>query len=58
MNADIFELLEQKIDLIVDRYQSLQRENLSLREELRSLASEREGIKHRIDAILKKLEEI
>jgi cell division protein ZapB len=58
MNADIFELLEQKIDLLLERHQALQRENLSLREEIRKLASEREGIKDRIDAILMKLEEI
>lgn len=58
MNSDIFELLEQKIDLLLERHQTLQRENLSLREEIRKLASEREGIKDRIDAILMKLEEI
>lgn len=58
MNTDLFDLLEEKIGKLIDKYQALQRENSTLQEENRRLLAEREGFKTRIDAILMKLEDM
>ena len=58
MNQELIELLESKINNIVEKYSALKAENARLAEELRRFSSEREGFKSRFDAILGKLEGI
>jgi FtsZ-binding cell division protein ZapB len=58
MNIELFELLEQKIGEIVEKYALVKEENSRLIEENRQLSVEREAFKSRIDAILGKLDGI
>lgn len=58
MNQELIEALENKIDDIVEKYSVLKAENARLNAELQRLASDREGIKSRIDAIIGKLDGI
>ena len=58
MNQELIEVLENRITEIVEKYSVLKKENASLSEEIQRLASEREGLKSRVDAILGKLEGI
>lgn len=58
MSTDLFDLLEEKIAKLIDKYQVLLRENLTLQEENDRLLAERETFKTRIDAILTKLEDM
>lgn len=58
MDAELFEVLEKRVESLLTAYQLLQRENLRMAEENRNLREERDGVKGRIDAILKKLEGI
>lgn len=58
MDADLFAQLELKIEILLDKYQSLRQEKLLLHQENERLLSERQGFKDRIDAILRKLEEM
>jgi len=58
MNQELIEVLENRINEIVEKYGALKTENASLTEEIQRLTSEREGLKSRVDAILGKLEGI
>jgi cell division protein ZapB len=58
MDNDIFQVLEQRVEDLLDRYLSLQREILDLREENGKLLQERNDLRVRIDGVLKKLEGI
>jgi cell division protein ZapB len=58
MNHELFETLENKVSILLDKYTSLKDENVRLVEEIQRLQADREGLKSRIDAILGKLEGI
>ncbi|MEA5115295.1 MAG: cell division protein ZapB [Geobacteraceae bacterium] len=58
MDSEIFDVLENRVEVLLGDYASLKRENVSLREEVRKLQQEREDFKARIDVILAKLEGI
>lgn len=58
MNIELVEVLEQKISDIVEKYTQLKEENARLTNEIQQFASEREGLKSRVDAILGKLDGI
>jgi cell division protein ZapB len=58
MNQQLIEVLEKKINEIVEKYSSLKEENALLNEEIKRLSDDREGIKSRVDAILGKLDGI
>lgn len=58
MNQELIEVLENKINDIVEKYGSLKEENARLHEEIKRLSTDREGIKSRVDAILGKLDGI
>lgn len=58
MNQELIEVLEKKINDIVEKYTCLKEENSRLNDEINRLSSDREGIKSRVDAILGKLDGI
>jgi len=58
MNQELIEVLEKKINDIVEKYSALKEENARLNEEIQRLSSDREGIKSRVDALLGKLDGI
>jgi len=58
MDTELLAALEGRIENLLAGYNSLKRENQSLREENSRLAEEREDFKARIDLILRKLEGI
>jgi cell division protein ZapB len=58
MNQELIEVLENKINDIMDKYSALKAENARLNEEIQRFRSEREGLKSRVDSILGKLEGI
>jgi len=58
MNQELIEVLEKKINDVVEKYIALKEENSRLNEEVQRLSSDREGIKARVDAILGKLDGI
>ena len=58
MNHELLEVLEKKIDTVVEKYSVLKEENARLNEEIQRLSGDREGIKSRVDAILGKLDGI
>ena len=58
MDVENFSRLEEKVDVLLRAYALLKQENDRLHEENRRFVDERSSVKHRIDAILKKLEVI
>jgi cell division protein ZapB len=58
MNHVLFETLENKVNVLLEKYSTLKDENKRLTEENQQLQSEREGLKSRVDAILGKLDGI
>jgi len=58
MDAELFALLEKKVDHVLGRCRTLQDENLRLREEVAGLRKEREEVRARVDEILGKIEGI
>ena len=58
MNQELIEVLEKKINDVVEKYIALKEENARLNEEIQRLSSDREGLKSRVDAILGKLDGI
>ena len=58
MNNELFETLDKKVGVLLEKYADLKNENIRLLEENQRLQSEREGLKTRIDSILGKLEGI
>lgn len=58
METELFDALEKRIESLLVAYQALQSESLRMAEENRRLREERDGVKSRIDAILRKLEGI
>ena len=58
MDAQLIGELEQRVISLLDGYVSLKQENVRLREGNRQMVEEREMLKQRVDAILRKLEGI
>lgn len=58
MDREIFDVLENRVEVLLRDYASLKREIVNLREENQKLQREREEFKTRIDAVLAKLEGI
>jgi cell division protein ZapB len=58
MDQELIELLENRINDIVEKFAALKEENARLQEELRRFSNERVGLKSRVDHILGKLEGI
>lgn len=58
MNKELIELLENRINDVVEKYSVLKAENARLTGEIERFSSEREGLKSRVDVILGKLEGI
>lgn len=58
MDRDIFDVLEKRVEVLLQDYSFLKQENVTLREENQRLLREREEFKSRIDAVLVKLEGI
>jgi cell division protein ZapB len=56
MNQDLIEVLEKKVDGIVEKFSALKEENARLNEEIKRFSNDREGIRSRVDAILGKLD--
>lgn len=56
MDREIFDVLENRVEVLLRDYASLKQENVTLREENQRLVREREEFKSRIDAVLVKLE--
>jgi cell division protein ZapB len=58
MDAELFDLLEKRLESLLLEHVSLKQEAARLKDDNQRLVMEREGFKVRIDAILKKLEGI
>jgi regulator of replication initiation timing len=58
MDSEIFDVLENRVEVLLRDYASLKREIVGLQEENQRLQREREEFKSRIDAVLVKLEGI
>jgi cell division protein ZapB len=58
MDAELFDLLEKRLESLLLEHVSLKQEAARLKDDNQRLVLEREGFKVRIDAILKKLEGI
>lgn len=58
MDLDVLELLERRVDALLSDYAVIKRENAELRAENERLLGEREILRERIDAVLKKMEGI
>jgi len=56
MDAELFDVLESKVEFLLREFSSMKQENALLKEENQKLQAEREVFKSRIDAILKKME--
>lgn len=56
MSADLFEVLEGRVDALLQSLDELKLENSRLRQENDRLSEERGDFKSRIDAILQRLE--
>ena len=58
MTQQLIDALEEKIGVLVEKYNRLKDDNELLTEEVQQLLGDREGIKSRVDAILEKLDQI
>ncbi len=58
MDNELFDELEKKVDILLDAHIALKQENARLSESNRQLLEQRNGLKSRIDLILKKMEGI
>lgn len=58
METELFDTLEKRVESLLVAYQELQSDNLRMTEENHRLREERDGVKSRIDTILRKLEGI
>lgn len=58
MDTKLLDTLEGRVATLLSEYNALKQENQSLKEENCRLSEERDGVKVRIDLILKKLEGI
>ena len=56
MDAELFDVLERKVEFLLREFSSMKHENALLKEENQKLLAEREVFKSRIDAILQKME--
>jgi len=56
MDAELFDALEGKIEILLREFSSTKQENALLKEENQRLLEERNVFKSRIDVILKKME--
>ena len=54
MNQELFEILDNKVTDLVEKYTALREENSRITQENQQLRDEREGLKTRVDAILGK----
>ena len=55
MDTELFDKLEKGVDSLLTEYHSLKQENEFLKEENLKLQLQRDGVKDRLDVILKKL---
>ncbi len=55
---DILTLFEEKIEGLLERIQTMESENIRLREELESERSQKQEVLSRIDNLLKKIQEV
>jgi len=58
MDSELFEALEQRVERMLDAYNTLRLENQALKDENRRLLAERAGFRERLDKVLLKLEEV
>ena len=58
MNQELFDILDNKVNELVEKYTALKEEHARITQENQQLRDEREGLKSRVDAILGKLEGI
>jgi len=58
MDAELFMILEKKVEELLAVHAGLKHENVRLKEENSRLIAERSGIRKRIEVILEKLEGI
>ncbi len=58
MTQQLIDALEEKIGVLVEKYNRLKDDNELLTDEVQQLLGDREGIKTRVDAILEKLDQI
>lgn len=58
MDSELFEELEKKLERLLEAYGTLRRENLDLKEENQRLLAERAGFRERLDAVLRRLDEV
>jgi cell division protein ZapB len=58
MDSELFDVLEKKIDVLLENYGALKQENARMREEVQSLREDRDRVKVRLDAIIRKMEGI
>lgn len=56
MDNEIITALEGRIELLLESYTSMKKENARLTEEVAQLRSDREKVTARVDALLSKLE--
>jgi cell division protein ZapB len=58
MDTELFDKLEKSVDSLLTEYLSLKQENELLKEENLKLQLQRDGVRDRLDVILKKLDGI
>jgi len=58
MDGELISRLEERIETLLESYAALKQENVRLAEENSRLIDGREGVKARLDVILKKLEAV
>jgi cell division protein ZapB len=58
MDSELFDTLEQKIDVLLEVYGALKQENARMREEIHHLREDRDRIRARVDDIIRKMEGI
>ena len=58
MDSERFDVLEQKVDGLLNAYGALKQENARMREEVQLLREERDRIGMRLDDIIRKMEGI
>lgn len=58
MDGELISRLEERIETLLESYAAMKQENVRLAEENSRLRDGREGVKTRLDVILKKLEAV
>ena len=58
MDNELISALEGRIEVLLESYASMKKENVRLGEEIAKLRSDRETVKARVDTLLRKLENL